>query len=484
MRFSKVAKSDQEQAVASWVNYLNQVRLDRLIDALNAQDVNLESALGTINKTVDIIDKNIIERNRGGLKGMHGFIAEVAECGVGNAREQILGKAPVYEWINDNGPADLLRDGMQIQQKFVASGNHLSLQAIQKHLEGYPWFIREGGKYQIPSDHYEKIKWLLSISEKDANKMPTTTGEFSLKQWKEVHDFFDNGDVKLSDIEPSKLGYKDVQVNTIHGTLKNEKQSLHETDKEIRKEAYNESKPTFEQAAQATVVSAAIEGGTVFVSAIIKKRKSGKQIKDFSNEDWQDILKESGAGTVKGGIRGITIYGLTNYTATPAAVASALCTATFGIAEQVYLFRTGAINNEQFIMNSEVLCLDCSVSALSSFIGQAVIPIPVLGAVIGNTVGTFLYQIAKDNLSKKEQQIIAGYLKELEELDIKLGEKYRVYIDDLNQALEKYYELLQRAFSPNYKEAFDGSITLAQYAGVPYGEILKNKKEVDHYFLD
>ena len=66
MRFSKVAKSDQEQAVASWVNYLNQVRLDRLIDALNAQDVNLESALGTINKTVDIIDKNIIERNRGG----------------------------------------------------------------------------------------------------------------------------------------------------------------------------------------------------------------------------------------------------------------------------------------------------------------------------------------------------------------------------------------------------------------------------------
>lgn len=68
MRFSKVAKSDQEQAVASWVNYLNQVRLDRLIDALNAQDVNLESALGTINKTVDIIDKNIIEQNRGGLK--------------------------------------------------------------------------------------------------------------------------------------------------------------------------------------------------------------------------------------------------------------------------------------------------------------------------------------------------------------------------------------------------------------------------------
>ena len=81
MNFFRVAKSDQEQAVASWVNYLNQVRLDRLMDALNAQDVNLDKALGTINKTVDIIDKNIIERNRGGIKGMHGFIAEAAECG-------------------------------------------------------------------------------------------------------------------------------------------------------------------------------------------------------------------------------------------------------------------------------------------------------------------------------------------------------------------------------------------------------------------
>lgn len=231
MNLFKVAKSDQEQAVASWVNYLNQVRLDRLMNALNAQDINLDKALGTINKTVDIIDKNIIERNRGGIKGMHGFIAEAAECGVGNAREEILGKAPIYKWINDNGPADLMRNGVEIQQKFVASGNHLSLQAIQQHLESYPWFIKNGGKYQIPADHYEKIKNLLSISEKEANKMPTSTGEFSLKQWREVHDFFDHGNIKLKDIEPSKLGYKDVQVNTIHGTLSDEKQSLRETDK-------------------------------------------------------------------------------------------------------------------------------------------------------------------------------------------------------------------------------------------------------------
>ena len=44
-----------------------------------------------------------------------------------------------------------------------------------------------------------------------ANKMPTSTGEFSLKQWKEVHDFFESGDIPLDKIEPSKLRYDEVQ---------------------------------------------------------------------------------------------------------------------------------------------------------------------------------------------------------------------------------------------------------------------------------
>ena len=78
------------------------------------------------------------------------------------AREQILGKAPKYIWINDNGPFDFVRDGIEIQQKFVNSGNHLSLFAIKQHYEKYPWFLDGGRKYQIPADHYEKIKMLLS----------------------------------------------------------------------------------------------------------------------------------------------------------------------------------------------------------------------------------------------------------------------------------------------------------------------------------
>ena len=108
MNFDRIAKSNHEQAVASWVNYLNQVRLDQLMEALRCQNQNWDQAVNTLENTLITINKEIIERNRGGLKGMHGFIAEVAECGVGNAGEQVQGRMPVYEWINDNGPADIL----------------------------------------------------------------------------------------------------------------------------------------------------------------------------------------------------------------------------------------------------------------------------------------------------------------------------------------------------------------------------------------
>ena len=483
MNFGRVAKSNQEQAVASWVNYLNQVRLDRLMEALQQQNQNWDQAVETLNKTLSTINKEIIERNRGGIKGMHGFIAEVAECGVGNAREQVQGRMPIYEWINDNGPADMLRDGVQIQQKFVASGNHLSLQAITQHFEKYPNFLSQGGKYQIPEDHYEQIKRLLSISKEQANKIPTSTGEFSLKQWKEVHDFFDKGSIKLQDIEPSKLKYDQVQMNRINGTIQSEKKSLNETDKKIRDDAYDASKPSWEQGVKVAALSAAIEGGTAFVTAVAKKRKTGKKIGEFDSKDWEEVFKESGIGIAKGGVRGISIHALTNYTATPAAVASALCTASFGIAEQAHLLRKGKITQEQFIMNSEILCLDTSVSALSSFIGQALIPVPVLGAVIGNTVGTLMYQIAKDNLTKKEQQLINGYLKYLYELEIALDKKYKKYIDKLNKGLTIYYEMLEKAFSPNYAKALEGSVALAMSFGVPSEELLKSISETDDYFL-
>ena len=483
---AKTIKSGQEQAVASWINYLNQERLNQLTKALNKEQSNLNEAMATINKTLKDIDIGIVHNGKGlgGVTGMHGFIAEASECGISNAREQLVGKAPIYTWINDNGLVDLSGNGMQIQMKFSNSGSHLSLCAIRQHLHMYPYFLDEDGVYVIPKDHYDKIKWLLSIPEEKANKMPTSTGEFSLKQWKEVHEFFEEGDIPLEKVKPSKLRYDEVQKDTYEETFSKEVDSLKKTNKERVAHAKEEAAPKLSEGVKATVVSAGIEGASSLCLEINKKRKEGKKLKDFNGDDWKDIAGATGTGTLKGGIRGASIYTLSNYSATPAAVASAIVTASFGVADQVYQLKQGQIDEQRFIENSETLCLDASISALSSFAGQVLIPVPVIGAVIGNTVGTMMYQIAKDNFSSYEQKIFEEYRKSIYLVDKELNEQYQEFVDEMGKDMQVFMELLDKAFAPDISLAFEGSIELAKSCGVPTDEILVGKDEVVAYFLD
>ena len=94
---------------------------------------------------------------------------------------------------------------------------------------------------------------------------------------------------------------------------------------------------------KATAVAAGIEAATAFVMGIVRKRRSGKHFSDFDESDWKEIAGDTGVGAVKGGIRGTSVYVLSNFTATPAAVANAIVTASFSIAEQAHLFRGGKI---------------------------------------------------------------------------------------------------------------------------------------------
>ena len=483
MNAEQIVKSGQEQAVASWINYLNQVRLDALYDALQRQDVNLEQALATLDEAQKQIFEEIVLRDRGGLKGMHGFIAEVAECGVHNARNLVQGNPANTVWVNDNGPADLIRIKIQIQQKFVQSGGKLSLNAVEEHFKKYPDFLKDGGKYQIPKDHFEKLQRYLAMTPEEVARIsPDNTEGLSSKQGQWVQDFFKNKGISPSDIEASQNTYADVQAGKYEQRLDEVRDEIKKEDHEQRETAYENSKPTLAEGAKATLVAAAIEGGTVLVTELVKKRKA-KQFSEFSEDDWQEIIQKTGKGTLRGGVRGGSIYILSNFTATPAAVASGLVTAGFSVAEQAHLLRKGEITEKEFLENTQIACLDASVSALSSMIGQALIPIPILGAVVGNTVGTVLYQIGKGNLNQREQQILAAYAEQQRVLDAELAAQYQQCIETLNREIEVYMVLLDRAFIEDAVEAFKGSVALARHVGVPESDILKTKGEVDYYFV-
>ncbi|MDJ0357940.1 hypothetical protein [Paenarthrobacter sp. PH39-S1] len=217
---------------------------------------------------------------------------------------------------------------------------------------------------------------------------------------------------------------------------------------------------------------------------MIAKRRAGKNLKEFTGGDWIDIAGDTGFGVVNGGIRGTSIYALTNFTATSAAVASSIVTAAFGIAEQANMLRRGEIHELEFIENSEFVALEVACSALSSFVGQARISIPVLGAVIGNMVGMVMYQAAAASLSNREVALIEQYLSEQRVIDEHLTAEYQALIEQLDQTMFDYVELLERAFSPDVEVALIGSVELALEVGVASDEILDSQQKTYAYFVD
>ncbi len=483
MRVEKVVKSTQEQAIAVWVGLLNQLRLSSFFDALNKQESNFVEALKIHGDALSGIYECIL-KNRGGDKGIHGFIAEIAECGIENAQRQLHGLEPNVELLDNNGPVDLCRGIIDIQMKFSNSRGEYSLGAVSQHLNTYPWFLDDNSVYQIAKDHYETVLNLYNMSQEEAGKLVASGEGPSYCDWKYVQDFFKTNDIKIEDIEPSNFKYAEVQRDAIGETMAKEKEKLVSENENIKKDIYNDHKPSVQEGAKATAVGAILEGATSFTLSVKRHLGSEKRLRDLTQDDWIEIAKDSGMGLMKGGVRGGAVYWLNNYTATPASVASALVTASFGVADCANRFRKGELTEVEFIEHAEIACLDASVSALSSLMGQVLIPVPVLGSLIGNAVGTTIYELGKDFCNKHEAEILEQYTQELRDLNAELDKDYFACLEQLRMNMAVYINLLDKAFSPDIAIAFQGSIELAQSFNVPEEEILHNKREIDAFFLN
>lgn len=478
---NRTIKSTQEQAVASWITYLNQVRLNELVEKLNQQDINLEEAL----KELDEIKKFLgdPEHILGSPLTKHGEIAEHMQVNFANARRAIQGlsKNHTFDGVGRTAPEDYIRDGQQVQSKFYNGlrntffGNH----ALSEHMETYPDFVKNGGSYDIPKNQYDQMIELLDLYKNTPQKM--STSDYNLA--KKIDVFLKENNLEVGkDVQPAVVGYGDVQQGTANQTVYKEEINIQEENERQLKKAYDESKPTLKEGAKAAGISAIIEGGVAFGLSVAKKRKE-KSFSDFSLEDWKEIGLDTGKGTLKGGIRGGSIYALTNFTATPANVASAYVTAAFGIAAQIKALEEGKVSEEDFIINCETVCLDVTVSAIASAAGQALIPIPVLGAVIGNIAGEFVYEICKKQGAVKSQRIIEGYHSEISKLNEQLDIQFLQVILEIQSKLEKFIELEKFAFDEDVNIAFEGSINLAMEIGVSKEKILMTKQDIDDFFL-
>ena len=476
---SNVIKSTQEQGVAAWIDYLRVLRMEVLLDKLSAQDCNLESALKALNEVKKFISAP--EHILGSPLQKHGEVAEHMQVGFSNARATVQGFRQMYTFdgVGRLAMEDYLRDGRMIQSKFC-NGIQGTFSAIRHHLSDYPMFIAGGGTYDIPRDQYAQLIDIYERGETARSSLMRTEETLykAMKTWEE-----DNS-IRIKEVvKPAVVGYDDVQLAVADQTVVHEEGYIRDVDDSIRQAAHTAAKPTLAEGAKATAVAAALEGGIAFAVKVLEKRKAGTKIQDFTWEDWKDAGFDTLAGAGKGAVRGVTIYAMTNYTPVPSPLASAMVTATFGVVAQARKLQNGTISEEDFIDNCEVICLEVAVSALSSMLGEVLIPIPVLGTIIGNATGMFMYEISKSYLSATEKKLISGYRQECKKHIQQLEVEYQTLVAQIDKEVFLFNSLLELAFDGPENQRLEASVAVAISAGVQKEKLLKNRAERDAFFV-
>lgn len=486
-----------EQGIASYVDYLNNIRL---MDLFNKLEVILSSETGKLSdlatKTAHAISKldwakteinNLIGTNRGGERGIHGFISEIAETGIRTARDVFQKQRVSVQLLNDNGPADILLRGEKVQMKFYEN--------ILKE-------IRQASKYSdmkimFPKDHVEVIDMVMN----DAKSIEYNHNRLSYSQIINIRKAIeDESAIRNSPydqwLEPSLLKYKEVQKEVIDKTISREvnevkKQAAQQktdikqaadTDREM---AHQEARANFGEASKVAGIGAAVQGGLSLGIFLYRKRKEGKEVWNFDIDDWKECGVSTATGAIKGGISGYAIYGLTNVCHLAAPSAGAITSGLLGISSAIAEYRKGALDADGFIDLVTLNAIDATGAAIGASLGQVIIPIPVVGALIGSIASSIALRLGKDILNEKEIGIIDLYQEKINEYISELDKENQLKIDNLLNQYHGLGELQEYSFDydTNVELRFVSSIRLARTTGIPERNILKNEYEIDEYFL-
>lgn len=211
------------------------------------------------------------------------------------------------------------------------------------------------------------------------------------------------------------------------------------TNKDIIKMNY-----VMKNAVKAGLQSAAIAAGISMVLSLgAKLIKEGKCFWDYEADDWKDVLFDTGFGAMAGGVSASVLYIVGSYSANAVPGVSALLMATFGIASLVPDYVEGKLTTDEFIVEAEMICFDAALILLTSAMGQAMIPVPALGAVIGSIAG----------------MIAAAIIQEI------WGDELRELLMEINQHIKTLFERIKEFFAEIWEK-------------------LKNIKDLLAYLLD
>lgn len=470
-----------------YLDRLTEIQLQAGEDIQMAHDA-LSEAHGYVENVRDFVSD--LDHVLGAMRTKHGEIAEHVQVEIGNAQRVMDHLRPnaTFDGVGRTAAEDYLIDGMQVQSKFINNANR-SLDAVLGHMKDYPGFS-DNGYYHIPKDQYETIQAMLHNPH---------SGEFSSRSVEKCREVIaqierESGKTFEEVVRPGISDYKDVQLGKIDDTLNSYEQKFTtQGDEEIAKikkqlatdskEASHIQDATWGKAAQAGVVSAVITGTTMAGIKIYSKIKGGKKLSQFSLADWKDVGYDFSVGGLKGGVSGMAIYWLTKKNVFSAPFAGAVTSTAVGVASLAWQLRKGNITQQEFSESVNALSVEAGLSAVGAAVGQAVIPIPILGAVVGSAVSKSALEITKFVMQKSEQKLIERMQREYDMLVSTLNEESRRIMQQMDNYFLQLGSYIDAALSPVSAVRLYGSIKLCRFLGVPEAQIIHSIQELDDFML-
>lgn len=163
--------------------------------------------------------------------------------------------------------------------------------------------------------------------------------------------------------------------------------------------------------------------------------------------------------------------------------AGAMVSTAMGIASLAADYQKGRISKLDFSESACSLSVEAGLSSIGAAIGQAVIPIPVLGAIVGTATAKASLEISKYIFGKKEDELIEGMQKEYDELVKNLNSESLVLIQQMDAYYARLDGYIDAALSKESAVRFHGSIELCRILNVPENCIIHNIQELDNFML-
>lgn len=467
----------REQAIAEIIGSLNEERIHDLCQKIHTQDEAFKLALDELKKVSDFI--NAPEHILGRADTKHGEVAEQLEVGVRRAYDALnqMSFSATFEGVGRTAPEDYKINGLDVQSKFI-NGARNTMDHVSEHLNKYPWWGEQNQIYHVPKDQYAQLEMVYR------GITPEGLSDNSAQNLREkIQSIIDRTGKPFNEIIcPSTFEYKEVQLGVASDTLGGvEKNITTEQEAKVREiEAVHQ--PSLSDAVEGAAVAGAFAAALDLGYGLYKKYKAGQSIFELTADDWKELGLSSAKSGVGGSATAFLIYGLTNFSNMPAPLAGAIASTARGIYTQVDLYRAGKLTKGQLIDNSMALGSEAGIVALCSAGGQLLIPIPILGGVIGSITGKFVSKILMDYMNKAGKELVDEISRRTDEAIQKLDDCQKRIIAKLVAEFNALDDLMTKAFDPQVNAQLVGlSIALALSTGVPEEIVLKSRDDLDRY---